>query len=233
MILVLDSLFFKPEVSRINGSEILYHGTTHLFEDMSIIKTEDAIIGNDIVFKSYISTSTSKLYALKFTNISYNPKTKPINCCLYILNNLINVPYIYIPWGRIIKRNNIDTSLIIEAYTDENEYLLPRNLKFKITNITNGLPTNYMQKKSFKQLSKTMKHMNNTHISANKLDIDDYNLIIPEICDSLQETKIYKEDKTNIQLNEIIIEDKEEIFKKDFIKNYGRDPTIDEINDNK
>ena len=97
------------------------------------------------------------------------------------MNNLINVPYIYIPWGRIIKRNNIDTSLIIEAYTDENEYLLPRNLKFKITNITNGLPTNYMQKKSFKQLSKTMKHINNTHISANKLDIDDYNLIIPEI----------------------------------------------------
>ncbi len=57
------------------------------------------------------------------------------------------------------------------------------------------------------------------------------NLIIPEICDSLQETKIYNQ--TDISLKEIIIENKEEIFKRDFIKNYGREPTIDEINDNK
>lgn len=68
----------------------------------------------------------------------------------------------------------------------------------------------------------------------NKFKNINTNLILPEICDSLQETKIYKEDKTNIPLKEIvIIEDKEEKFKNNFILTYGREPTIDEINDNK
>ena len=59
------------------------------------------------------------------------------------------------------------------------------------------------------------------------------NLILPEICDSLQETKIYKEDVLNRPLEEIIVIDEKEIFKREFILKYGREPTIDEVSENK
>ena len=59
------------------------------------------------------------------------------------------------------------------------------------------------------------------------------NLIIPEICDSLQETKIYKEDPNLKPLEEIVVINKEEIFSNEFFTKYGRKPTTDEIAENK
>jgi hypothetical protein len=59
------------------------------------------------------------------------------------------------------------------------------------------------------------------------------NLILPEICDSLQETKIYKEDPNSKPLEEIIVINEDEKFTNEFITKYGRKPTVDEIAENK
>jgi len=60
------------------------------------------------------------------------------------------------------------------------------------------------------------------------------NLILPEICDSLQETKIYKEDPNAKPLEEIVVAiDEEEKFSNEIFSKYGRKPTIDEIAENK
>ena len=60
------------------------------------------------------------------------------------------------------------------------------------------------------------------------------NLILPEICDSLQETKIYREDPNAKPLEEIVVAiDENERFSNEFFSKYGRKPTIDEIAENK
>lgn len=59
------------------------------------------------------------------------------------------------------------------------------------------------------------------------------NLILPEICGCLQETKVYKEDSNAKSLEEIIVIDENEKFSNEFLNKYGRKPTVDEIAENK
>ena len=101
--------------------------------------------------------------------------------------------------------------------------------------------------RKFKNIDKNNLH--NLHNSSEPLnilsDIDrEINiLILPEICDSLIATKIYKpseqelmelNDSINVLPQQIIISEhnnKIDDFKKMFVQKYGREPTIEEITD--
>ena len=180
----IDKLFTKPHIPKLYGTEFLYRGTNG-----NIITDENTKIGDELVFKNYTSSTISRSVALNFTNI----KTTNINnaCCLFILTGLKNIPYIYLPWFEVYKNKNIADSHIINADDDEAEYLLPRNLKFKITNITTGLPldnTKAYANKTFKQIGKTIKLMNTTRLAQNSLTNEDYLMLIPEL---FKDIKVY------------------------------------------
>lgn len=158
----IDKLFTKPHIPRLNGTELLYRGTNG-----NAMTDENTKIGDELVFKNYTSSSISRAAALNFTNI----KTINTNhaCCLFILYNLKNIPYIYLPWFEVYKNKNIADSHIINADDDEAEYLLPRNLKFKIINITIGLPLDNIKayaNKTFKQISKPINRINTMRLAT-------------------------------------------------------------------
>ena len=162
---ILDTLFTNKEISKLNGDEILYRGTSG-----HTITNDKSKIGDIVQFNSFTSTSTNKDITKYFINES-KKKTKmnEIICCLYILYGLKDVPYIFIPW-----KNVINTQLkahIKYSLNDEFEYLLPRNLKFKIKKIetiiddsvSHSLPI------TFEKLDKIMKHtkINNLYKKIN------------------------------------------------------------------
>jgi hypothetical protein len=180
----IDQLFYNPNVPKLNGSELLYRGTNG-----DIITNENTKIGDELIFKNYTSTSSNKFVSLNFTNTKTNNSNH--SCCLFILYNLKNIPYIYLPWYDVYKNKNINNSDIKFADDDEFEYLLPRNLKFEISNITTGLPVNNTKSyanKTFKQIKKTMKKINIKHLEQNSLDNKDYEKIIPEL---FKDIKVY------------------------------------------
>ena len=183
----IDKLYTKKEVPKFDGTELLYRGTNGAI--ITIITDKNTKIGDELIFKNYTSASSNKKIALSFSNI----KTSDDNhsCCLFILYNMKNLPYIYLPWYDVYKHKNINSSDIKHADDDEFEYLLPRNLKFEIINITIGLPVNntksYVNKK-FKQINKTMKQIQMSHLEKNSLSKKDYKIVIPEL---FKDIKVY------------------------------------------
>ena len=180
----MDKLYTKPDTPKFEGTEILYRGTNG-----AIVTDKNTKIGDELIFKNYTSTSSNKKVALSFSNL----KTSDDNhsCCLFILYNMKNIPYIYLPWDDVYKHKNINNSDIKYADDDEFEYLLPRNLKFEIINITIGLPVNntksYANKK-FKEINKTMKQIQMSHLEKNNLSNKDYKMIIPDL---FKDIKVY------------------------------------------
>lgn len=159
---ILDSIFKKSNIPKLIGSERLFRGSRgHTGTN------EKSKIGDEIIFKNFLSTSTEKEVSMNFTQ--YDTKKNKTMCCMYVLTNLKDIPYIYIPWNikKNLKKEFINTSNI-----DEFEYLLPRNLKFKIINITNGI-NGAFNKLTFEQLDFLMQnkklnnlnHMNNTDVN--------------------------------------------------------------------
>ena len=146
----MDKLYTKPDTPKLNGTEILYRAT-----EGEVLTNKNTKIGDELIFQNYMSTTTRKTVSLNFTNIKTSDDTH--SCCLFILYNMKNIPYIYLPWDVVYKHKNINNSDIKYADDDEFEYLLPRNLKFEIINITIGLPVNntksYANKK-FKQIKR-------------------------------------------------------------------------------
>ena len=180
----MDKLYTKPDTPKLNGTEILYRAT-----EGEVLTNKNTKIGDELIFKNYTSASSNKKVALSFSNL----KTSDDNhsCCLFILYNMKNIPYIYLPWDVVYKHKNINNSDIKYADDDEFEYLLPRNLKFEIINITIGLPVNntksYANKK-FKQINKTMKQIQMSHLEKNSLSNKDYKMVIPEL---FKDIKVY------------------------------------------
>jgi len=180
----MDKLYTKPDTPKFEGTEILYRGTNG-----AIVTDKNTKIGDELIFKNYTSASSNKKVALSFSNL----KTSDDNhsCCLFILYNMKNIPYIYLPWDDVYKHKNINNSDIKYADDDEFEYLLPRNLKFEIINITIGLPVNntksYANKK-FKEINKTMKQIQMSHLEKNSLSNKDYKMVIPEL---FKDIKVY------------------------------------------
>ena len=176
----IDTLFNNEYINTLKGDEILYIG-----DDGDIINNNNIHIGEDVVFKNFISSSIDKeIYVNLISGIPYPYHNNNNNnvCCLYMLYKLQSIPYIYIPMGSI-GRKIINNKLEISNYFEKFEYLLPRNLKFKLINITyeNKVILQPKKKLKFKQLNTLTKKINIKHLENNNLDNHDYNIISHKI----------------------------------------------------
>lgn len=130
---LIDEIFTEPNIPKLSGNEILFRGTRD-----HTLTTDKSKVGDIIVSKNYMSTSTEQNISESFTPLWNKKKNKKHICCMYILHGLKDVPYIYIPWN--IKKAHNYEKMYIEQYSyDEFEYLLPRSLKFKIIKIENRI----------------------------------------------------------------------------------------------
>ena len=201
---VIDKIFTKDDISKLNGSEILFRGTRG-----HTGTTDKSKIGDEVIFKNFLSSSTEKEVSMNFS--SYADK-KDI-CCMYVLSGLKNIPYIYLPWSIQGKLKKI---LINNSEYDEFEYLLPRNLKFKITNITKGIKDsnfNSLKKLTFEQLENLLKKKN-----LDKMNNTDIENIIEKIFNKIKFIHLeYIEQLPIVQVQPYIYSDKLHLqFNKNF-----------------
>jgi hypothetical protein len=157
---ILDKIFTNKEISKLTGNEILYRGTTG--NTNTSIKCK---IGDTLIFNAFSSTSTNFGTSRQFIgNLFKNKNKNYVHCCLYILYGLKDVPYIYVPSQDIINKNI--KSKISKSLYDEFEYLLPRNLKFRIKKIDNMIDTqlSYSNPLKFENLNKIIKHTKHNDI---------------------------------------------------------------------
>jgi hypothetical protein len=85
----IDKIFQNPSIPKLTGKELLYRGT----RDHSIT-TKNSKIGDEIVFKNFVSSSTQQFVSEMF--IKHKSKD---SCCMYVLTNLKDIPFIYLPWN--------------------------------------------------------------------------------------------------------------------------------------
>jgi hypothetical protein len=154
---ILDKLFTNKDIPKFNGNELLFRGTQG--ETNTSIKSK---VGDEITFNSFTSTSTNKDVSRGF--MYGKSDSNNVLCCLYILYGLKDVPYVYIPWNII--NNKQMKGYISESIYDEFEYLLPRNLKFKIKKIDKILDDSVSSSSSitFEKLNKIMKKTKNSNL---------------------------------------------------------------------
>ena len=154
---ILDKLFTNKEIPKFNGNELLFRGTQG--ETNTSIKSK---VGDEIIYNSFTSTSTNKEVSRNF--IYGKTDKNNMLCCLYILYGLKDVPYIYLPWS--ITKNKQMKAHISQSIYDEFEYLLPRNLKFKIKKIDKLVDERVSSSSSitFEKLNKLMKKTKNSNL---------------------------------------------------------------------
>ena len=147
---ILDKLFTYKEISKLKGNEILFRGTSG-----DTYTNNKSKVGDSITFNTFMSTSTNQDLSKAFIHSKLDKKNNM--CCLYILHGLKNIPYLYIPWSNVMKTQL--KSKISTAIYDEFEYLLPRNLKFKIKKIDTIIndKITYQNPITFEKLNKIMK----------------------------------------------------------------------------
>ena len=154
---ILDKLFTNKDIPKLTGDELLFRGTSG--ETNTSTKSK---VGDEVIFNSFTSTSTNKDLSRGFINGKVGSNN--ILCCFYMLYGLKDIPYIYIPWN-IIKNKQMKAP-ISHSLSDEFEYLLPRNLKFKIKKIDNMLDdsVSYSNPITFEKLNKIMKKTKNSNL---------------------------------------------------------------------
>ena len=112
----LDNVFTNKNCLKLTGKEILYRG---IDAPMDLKKRK---VGDTYLFKNNMSTSLNRSIAENYT----------INNTLLVFVDLKDIPYIYIPnskpYDNKIDKTIESTTLIKDLY----EFMLPRNLEFKI-----------------------------------------------------------------------------------------------------
>lgn len=118
--LFIDELFHNKHIPKFNGDIMFYNITT--CQDLMGLKIGDIYLNTSYIFGSvYKSTSDKELNRA----FDYNSRSK----CMFILKNLKDIPCLFI--------NNMKEDIPnISAKMDPAEYLLPRGMTIKITNIT-------------------------------------------------------------------------------------------------
>ena len=130
----LDAIYNKPKCPLLTGNEILFRGM-RMPDSFKKLKT-----GDTFTFKNFISTTFDRHIAEFFSD----------GDSLFIFNNIINIPFLYMPGQKIYADNAKDYTKElgkITPYSDYSEYTLPRNLEFKIYKIENGF-TNILNTKN-------------------------------------------------------------------------------------
>lgn len=121
----LDSIYNKTDCPRLSGNEILFRG-------MTLPKTfKKYKEGDTFTFKNFISTTADRSISEMYSR----------GGVLFILQDLTNIPFLYMPYSKINKYTGIDYSKYMgleSPYHDLSEYTLPRNLEFKIDKIEDG-----------------------------------------------------------------------------------------------
>ena len=163
-ITILDKLFINKDIPKLNGKEVLFRGRSG-----DTYTTSKSKIGDTLIFNSFTSSSTNIDVSKNFINHKINKKN--VVCCLYVLNGLKDIPYIYIPWS--VHKNQMKSKISSSIY-DEFEYLLPRNLKFKIKKIETILDDNisYTTQITFEKLNKILKKTKATTKTKAKANSD-------------------------------------------------------------
>ena len=121
----LDSIYNKADCPRLSGNEILFRGMT-LPKTFTKYKA-----GDTFIFKNFISTTADRNIAEVFSS----------GGVLFVLQDLTNIPFLYMPNSKINKNTGIDYSKKMSKnipFMDLSEYTLPRNLEFKINKIEDG-----------------------------------------------------------------------------------------------
>jgi len=157
----IDEILKDKDIPKLVGNEILFRGTKE-----HTLTTNKSKVGDIVVSKSYISTSTEQEISENFT-YSWN-KNQSNLCCMHVLHGLKDVPYIYIPWG-IKKAHNYEQMHILQSYGDEFEYMLPRGMKFRITKIENKIirkAYSSIKKISFSKLDKLISTTKKTLLNS-------------------------------------------------------------------
>ena len=130
----LDAIYNKPKCPLLTGNEILFRGM-RMPDSFKKLKT-----GDTFTFKNFISTTFDRHIAEFFSD----------GDSLFIFNNIINIPFLYMPGNKIYADNAKDYTKELgklTPYSDYSEYTLPRNLEFKIYKIENGF-TNILNTKN-------------------------------------------------------------------------------------
>ena len=130
----LDAIYNKPKCPLLTGNEILFRGM-RMPDSFKKLKT-----GDTFTFKNFISTTFDRHIAEFFSDGE----------SLFIFNNIINIPFLYMPGNKIYADNAKDYTKELgklTPYSDYSEYTLPRNLEFKIYKIENGF-TNILNTKN-------------------------------------------------------------------------------------
>jgi hypothetical protein len=97
-------------------------------------------VGDTYTFSNFISTSTSRYIAELYANSPVRGRNT--EKCVFVFDKLVNIPYLYMPNDNMTDlfthKTNTLSALIREQPIENDffEYVLPRNLKFKITKIT-------------------------------------------------------------------------------------------------
>ena len=121
----LDSIYNKPDCPRLSGDEILFRGMT------LPISFKKYKAGDTIMFKNFISTTADRNVSERFSG----------GDVLFVLQELTNIPFLYMPNSKINKNTGVDYTKTMSKnipFYDFSEYTLPRNLEFKINKIENG-----------------------------------------------------------------------------------------------
>ena len=123
-----DTIYDMKTCPKLTGNEILMRG---MGTDNEFKNYKD---GDIFTFDNFISTTLDRDIAEIYSK----------NDSIFILRGLTNIPFIYMPNTNIYDTNNKDYIKHINSLDIRdclNEYVLPRNLEFKIDKIDSGFRT--------------------------------------------------------------------------------------------
>lgn len=138
-IVLIDQVFQKENIPRLKGNEKVYRG---MAVDNNTEFLKKIVVGDELMFDNYSSGSLSKSKATEFTYGNY--------CCLFLLENLKNVPYLVLDFDKYLDKD-FERSILKEEF----EIFMPRGLKFRITGIEDFKADDY--RRLFKKFPKYMR----------------------------------------------------------------------------
>lgn len=124
---IMDGLFAKKDITKLNEQIILYRG-------MECNGKDTMKVNDTFTFKNFISTSLDRTISEMFLS-SYNVYTGK-HKCLFVLKNLKDIPYLYLqPYMGTFQ---VKPTAMLETVSPEYEmfeYILPRGIQVKITDV--------------------------------------------------------------------------------------------------
>ena len=158
----LDNIYSRPDCPRMKGQEILFRG----MQASDIIRKLK--VGDKYLFQNFISTTIDKKVAEFYTR-----KYGEGYPCVFILMNMKDIPFIYMP-NKKLSDVNIKYSTFMKSlnlFNDLSECTLPRNLEFTIERIENKPMSAYSNKinGNFATLEKILKRKGYFNLANQKL----------------------------------------------------------------